>query len=92
MLAAIKEMASYKDEINKACHLETYKYLDACNKLFERGILSHELINSLSSPVLENMTEGFSCFERWHQVLCQNETGLFSNISSSNNNCSSGMN
>ena len=83
MLSAIKEMASYKDEVNKACLLETFKYLDACNKLFERGILSHDLINSLSSPVLQNMTEGFSYFERWHETLCQSETGLFSSTSCS---------
>ena len=69
MLAAIKEMAGYKDEVNKACHLGTFKYLDACNKLFERGILSHEVIDSLSSPVLHNMMEGFSYFERWHDAL-----------------------
>ena len=59
MLAAIKEMASYRDEVTKKCHLETANYLEACNKLFEMGILSHEIIDSLSSQVLLNMKQGF---------------------------------
>lgn len=71
MLAAIKEMAKYKDEVTKSCHLETAEYLEVCNKLFENGILSHDVhvIKSSSSPVLENMRQGFAYFEQWHHEL-----------------------
>ena len=75
MLAAIKEMASYRDEVTKKCHLETANYLEACNNLFETGILSHELVDSLSSPVLLNMKQGFGYFKDWHQQLSESDTG-----------------
>ena len=77
MLAAIKEMAKYKDEVTKSCHLETAEYLEACNKLFERGILSHDIIRSSGSPVLESMRQGFDYFERWHQNLSQSDAGIY---------------
>ena len=69
MLAGIKEMASYKDEVNTAYHLEAFEYLDACNKLFERGILSHDLIDSQSFSVLHNMMEGMKHFVRFVFIL-----------------------
>lgn len=75
MLAAIKEMASYRDEVTKKHHLEVANYLEACNKLFETGILSHEMVDSLSSPVLLNMKEGFGYFQDWHQQLSESDTG-----------------
>lgn len=75
MLSAIKEMASYRDEVTKKCHLEAANYLEACNKLFETGILSHELIDSPSSPVLLNMKQGFGYFQDWHQQLSGSDTG-----------------
>lgn len=75
MLAAIKEMANYKDEVTRSCHLETAEYLEACNKLFKNGILSHDMIKSSTSPVLENMRQGFAYFEQWHHDLSQSDTG-----------------
>lgn len=73
MLAAVQEMASRKEEVEKAYHLSTLKFLQACNKLFEEGILSHEIINSPTSPALRNMKMGFAFFEAWHQdVSCNN--------------------
>ena len=77
MLAAIKEMAKYKDEVTRSCHLETAEYLEACNKLFENDILSHDMIKSSTSPVLENMRQGFAYFEQWHHDLSQSETGKY---------------
>ena len=53
MLAAIKEMSTYRDEVTKESHLETANYLDACNKLFENGILSHQIIDSWFPSVAE---------------------------------------
>ena len=75
MLAAIKEMASYRDEVTGKCHLETANYLEACYKLFETGNLSHEVIDSLGSPVLQNMKQGFKYFKDWHQQLSESDTG-----------------
>ena len=77
MLAAIKEMAKYKDEVTRSSHLETAEYLEACNKLFENGILSHDMIKSMSSPALENMRQGFAFFEQWHLDLSQSDTGKY---------------
>ena len=75
MLAAIKEMASYRDEVTKKCHLEAANHLEACNELFETGILSHEMVDSPSSPVSLNMKQGFGYFQDWHQQLCGGDTG-----------------
>ena len=77
MLAAIKEMAKYKDEVTRSSHLETAEYLEACNKLFENGILSYDMIRSMSSPALENMRQGFAFFEQWHLDLSQSDTGKY---------------
>lgn len=33
----------------------TADYLDACNLIFERGILSRKMIKGVNSPVLENI-------------------------------------
>ena len=75
MLAAIKEMAKYKDEVTSSCHLETAEYLGGCIKLFENGILSHDMIKSSTSPVLDNMRQGFAYFKQRHHDLSQSETG-----------------
>ena len=69
MLAAIIEMTSYRDKVMKKCHLEMANYLETCNKLFETGILSQEVINSLGRPVLQNMKQGTGYFKDWHQQL-----------------------
>ena len=82
MLAATKKMATYRDEVTKESHLETANYLDACNKLFENGILSHQIIDSLGSPVLQNMKQGFGYFKDWHQQLSDSDTGTCSNSTS----------
>ena len=45
---------------NDKCSLElTVQYLQACNKMFENGILSHTAIKSADSVVLHNIDEGF---------------------------------
>ena len=75
MLTAIREMASNKDIHTSAQHIAVAEYLEACNKLFEEGILSHEVINSLTSPLLKNMKTGFTFFEKWHEELSELQTG-----------------
>ena len=45
------------------------KYLEAYNKLFENGFLSHKQVLSLQSPVLKSIDDGFSYFTTWHNNL-----------------------
>ncbi len=45
------------------------RYLEACNKLFERGFLSHERITSEHSQVLKNIDIGMSFFNKWLDCL-----------------------
>ena len=44
---------------------ETLSYLEACNKLFEQGFLSHDRIRSMDSKVLKNIQDGYSYFSKW---------------------------
>lgn len=47
-------------------HVEaTLKYLEACNRLFERGFLSHDRIMSMDSEIIQNITQGFKFFSAW---------------------------
>lgn len=75
MLAAIHEMAE-KDEITKQSHMCTAEYLEACNLIFENGILSHEMICSPKSKALANISEGMKWFFKWKQEL-QKEPGKY---------------
>lgn len=47
----------------------TVQYLEALNLIFEEGVLSHEQINSISSPVLEHMEQGYKFFTTWLESL-----------------------
>lgn len=53
----------------------TVEYLEACNQLFERGILSHTRIWSGDSVILQNMEKGFKFFTSWLDGLLQD--GMF---------------
>ena len=44
---------------------ETLAYLEACNKLFEKGFLCHERIRNKDSEVLKNIQQGYSYFSSW---------------------------
>ena len=50
---------------------ETWQYLQACHKLFEIGFLSHNKINSLDSPTLKNIDDGYKYFTSWLSTLLQ---------------------
>ena len=52
----------------------TLHYLEACNKLFERGLLSHERVTSEKCELLRNIDEGMSFFHKWLNCL---KEGLF---------------
>ena len=68
MIAAIQEMAE-KHDIFCNSHLLTAEYLQACNMMFQNGILSHEKITSTSSKALSNMEEGMKWFFKWKEEL-----------------------
>lgn len=51
MIAAIQDLAR---EPNQEASGMTAAYLDACNLLFEQGLLSRQRINNRDSPVLAN--------------------------------------
>ena len=47
----------------------TLKYLEACNKIFEKGLLSHKRITSVDSEILTSIKTGFHYFVSWHKDL-----------------------
>ena len=47
----------------------TIKYLEACNQMFERGILAHVRIWSGDSQILANMEKGYDFFCSWVDSL-----------------------
>lgn len=75
MIAAIREMAEKKIELRSISTL-TAEYLHACSLLFETGILSHEMITSVSSKPLINMAEGLKWFKKWKDELVD-EPGMY---------------
>lgn len=49
---------------------QTHAYLQACNALFERGILGKKVyIRSMASPVIESIDKGFQFFATWADSL-----------------------
>ena len=43
----------------------TLSYLEACNKIFEQGLLSHEKVTSSDHQVVLNIQEGYQFFMKW---------------------------
>ena len=43
----------------------TLKFLESCNKMFERGFLSHSMISDISSDTLKSIDEGFKFITNW---------------------------
>ena len=62
MIAAIQDLAR---EPNQEASGQTAAYLDACNLLFEQGLLSRRGINNRDSLILANIRRGMSFFEEW---------------------------
>ena len=54
---------------NVATTIETHKYLEACNLIFERGFLCHEKVSGMDSPVLDNIFRGFEYFSTCISML-----------------------
>ena len=63
MIAAVQDLACSGS--NGGGSTNTGEYLEACNLLFEQGMLSHRRINNSNSPVLTNIRKGMTFFEQW---------------------------
>ena len=60
----------------------SHKYLEACQKLFENGFLSHRIIISVDSCDLKSIQDRYAFFTRWHKNLSDegNASVLTSNL------------
>ena len=76
MLAAIKELCESRADQQKE-HLAVFNYLEACNFIFERGILSNEPIKCPSSPTLANIEKGCKFFSDWKSNLAVAKEGTY---------------
>ena len=47
-------------------------YLEACNKLFENGFLSHGRISNIESEVLKFINNGYRFFTSWLDQILNN--------------------
>ena len=63
MIAAVKDLSSNGTDVEAST--KTGEYLDACNLLFEQGLLSYRRVNNKDSSVLKNIKQGMSFFEQW---------------------------
>ena len=71
MVAAVQDLAK---EPNQDCAAPVASFLEACNLIFENGLLSRRRINSLKSPVIQNIQKGMDFFEKW--CHSHEETGI----------------
>lgn len=53
----------------------TLSYLEACNKIFEQGLLSHGKVTSSGHQVILNIQEGYKFFKNWLDEIY--EMGMF---------------
>lgn len=40
-------------------------FLEACNLIFENGLLSSRRVRSMNSPIIQNIKKGMEFFEKW---------------------------
>ena len=73
MIAAVQDLAVSGSD--RGGSKNTGEFLEACNLLFEQGMLSHRRINNSNSPVLTNTRKGMTFFEEW--CADHEETGKF---------------
>lgn len=55
--------------------LKVVEYLEACNKLFERGLLGHVRIPTFPNAILSNMEDGYAFFTSWLDSLLKSKEG-----------------
>lgn len=73
MIAAVKDLSEEPMGNQDSAKLVA-NYLEACNLIFENGLLSRRRINSLNSPVIHNIKKGMDFFEKW--CHSHEETGI----------------
>ena len=49
----------------------TLKYLEACNKIFENGLLSHDRVTITNRDILISIRKGYDFFCNWHRSLVE---------------------
>ncbi|XP_014670998.1 PREDICTED: uncharacterized protein LOC106811792 [Priapulus caudatus] len=54
---------------NAATTIMTKDYLQACNLVFENGLLSHEMIDRNHPKTMDNIRKGYQFFEDWLETL-----------------------
>ena len=79
MISAVRELAENRLDEQKE-HLAVLKYLEACNLMFENGILSHTPIVCVSSAVLTNMEKGFKYFCDWKDTLSASGMLIYTHV------------
>ena len=58
----------------------TLSYLEACNKIFEEGFLSHKKITNMDSEVLKSINEGYKLFTSWLNQILDDGKNVIINI------------
>lgn len=72
------------DEDNADETRKTLEYLEACNKMFENGFLSHDMIKTMDSKVLRSIDEVYSFFTNWilEKGMCMYITYMYASLGS----------
>ena len=72
MISAIDELSK---EPNQGSAKHVVSSLEACNLIFEKGLLSKRRIKSMECSVIQNIKKGMDFFQKWSQS--HDETGMF---------------
>ena len=65
VIAEINEFIAINNPGSKSSLILTVLFLEACNKMFEHGLLSHTHVKNLDNPILKNLNDGFHFFMGW---------------------------
>lgn len=76
LIAAIREIAERRGLGEGDTHTVVAQYLEACNLIFENGILSHDIISSSQSACLANICKGMSWFFKWKEEVAAQNAGV----------------
>ena len=69
------ELFQYSSQNYHPSTQKALSYLEACNSIFEKGFLSHQVIKSMESDVLKSIDEGYKFFTDWLSQIIQNSNG-----------------
>lgn len=75
-----KYVIENQTEASKDGTTNTLAYLEACNKLFENGFLSHKRILSMESDVIKSIKEGYEFFTGWMNEVLRNRKCMFFSV------------